>query len=147
MLMLVLLVEDEPLIREDIRYLLEAAGHEVLVAADGVEAMDTLDCEGARIDALVTDIKLPCGPDGWRIASRARVLSPHMLVIYITGAAEHEWGLQAVNSGRMLQKPFGSHQVVAALAELQAAWASLMQRRRLKTRTPHGWRWSAYAPG
>lgn len=119
--MLVLLVEDEPLALADIRCLLEAAGHEVLVAADGLEAMAWLGRERTRIDALVTDIKLPHGPDGWLLARRARALSPDILVLYITAATEHEHGLQTVARGRMLEKPFGLERIVAVLAELAAA--------------------------
>jgi DNA-binding response OmpR family regulator len=117
--MLVLLVEDEPLLREMMQVILEDAGHEVLSAEDGEVAMEKLQTYDGKIQALVTDIKLPKGPNGWEIARRARMRSGDMHVLYMTGESEHEWGIHGVPRGRMLQKPFAPPRVVSELEDFQ----------------------------
>ena len=118
--MLILLVEDEPLLRDMMQMILEEAGHAVLAAEDGEIALDLLQEYDGRIEALVTDIKLPRGPNGWEIARRARTRSSGMHVIYMTGESEHEWGIHGVPRGRMLQKPFSPPRVVSELADFVA---------------------------
>ena len=81
--MRVLVVEDDPLIREMVVEGLEEEGFEVLQAADGKEALSW--CKRREADVLVTDVVLPGGTDGWQIAERCREHHPELLVIYATG--------------------------------------------------------------
>ena len=66
----ILVVEDEPLVREIIVSELEDAGYEVLEAADGAAALALL--REARVDLLFTDIRLPGEVDGWMFSREAR---------------------------------------------------------------------------
>lgn len=60
----VLLVEDEPLVLLVAQDALEAGGYTVLPAQISSEALDVLDSRIGELSGLVTDIRLPGGPDG-----------------------------------------------------------------------------------
>ncbi|HWF09641.1 MAG TPA: response regulator, partial [Bryobacteraceae bacterium] len=81
--MRVLLVEDDPLIREIVVEALRDAGFDVIQAADGEEALTW--CRQRVADVLVTDIRLPGKIDGWQIAECCREQDPFLPVIYATG--------------------------------------------------------------
>jgi CheY-like chemotaxis protein len=66
----ILVVEDDPPLREQIRELLETDGHEVVEAADGLEALGHL--RGPqRIGLVVLDMNLPV-VSGWEVLARMR---------------------------------------------------------------------------
>lgn len=85
----VLLVEDDVLVRDLVRDALEEAGFSVTTAGAGSEALEAL---AAAVDlrALVTDINLGPPPNGWEIATAARVANPRVAVAYMTGDSAHE---------------------------------------------------------
>jgi DNA-binding response OmpR family regulator len=112
----VLYVEDEPLIRELSALALEDAGFEVIVVGSGTAALDALDDDAEPFCAVVTDVNLGPGPDGWAVAKRARELNGTLPVIYVSGAAANEWLAQGVPNSRMLDKPFTPDQIVAAVS-------------------------------
>jgi CheY-like chemotaxis protein len=55
---IVLIADDEPLVRDIGRRILEDAGYQVLEARDGVEAVQLLQ-DGAQIDLLIADLRMP----------------------------------------------------------------------------------------
>jgi DNA-binding response OmpR family regulator len=112
----VLLVEDDAVTRELLNTELVDAGFELVVSADGTEALAELNADAARFKAIVTDIRLGDGPNGWDIGRRARELIPHMPVIYISGDSGHEWSSKGVPDSVMIAKPFAPAQVVTALS-------------------------------
>ena len=77
----VLVVEDEPLVRDSIVLELEDAGFEVVTADNGDEASCILP-KMQRIDLLLTDIKMPGRINGWHLAEMARCQRPNLPVIY-----------------------------------------------------------------
>lgn len=81
--MRILVVEDDPLIREFVVEALREEGYDVIHAANGEEALAW--CKRRAADALVTDTKLPGSVDGWQIAERCREHDPGLPVIYATG--------------------------------------------------------------
>ena len=81
----ILVVEDEPLIRAAIVANLEEAGFFVHEAAEGSEAIEIIDA-GQRLDALLTDIRMPGAVDGWAVAEHARRRRQDIPVIYATGS-------------------------------------------------------------
>ena len=83
-----LLVEDEALILVDVKDALTNAGFEVVAAHDGTQALAELDADAKRFKAVVTDIQLGSGPDGWDIGRRAREVVPDMPVIYVSGGSK-----------------------------------------------------------
>lgn len=82
----VVLVEDEPVIRELILELLADLGLHVLSAGNGTQGLELLQ-GGAVVDLLITDIGLP-GLNGRELADRAMAERPGLNVLFITGYAE-----------------------------------------------------------
>jgi PAS domain S-box-containing protein len=102
----VLVVEDEPIVRGLIIDELEELGYAALEAADGPEGLEILRSK-RRIDLLITDIGLP-GLNGRQLAEAARDLRPSLKVLFMTGYAENA----ALAAGflepgmEMITKPF-----------------------------------------
>lgn len=115
---LLLLVEDEVLIRMNLEEELAEAGFELAVTMNGRQAMAELEADPARFCAVVTDIRLGRGPDGWEIARRAREAVPEMPVLYISGDSAFEWAARGVPNRVMVPKPFYPAEVVTALSTL-----------------------------
>ena len=115
---LLLLVDDDIAIQKMLGIELSDAGFEVVAAADGTEALAELESDAARFRAVVTDIRLGHGPDGWQIARRARELVPDMPVVYMTGDSTHDWSSQGVPESVILAKPFAPVQLVTAVSTL-----------------------------
>jgi CheY-like chemotaxis protein len=110
----VLLVEDDPLIREFVVDALRDAGYHVIHASNGEEALAW--CKRHAADLLVTDIRLPGEIDGWQIAQRCREHNPGLPVIYATGFSPTE--PRPVPGSRLLRKPFHPDEVVRMVEEL-----------------------------
>jgi signal transduction histidine kinase len=84
----ILVVEDEPTVREHSVQSLRDLGYNVLTASDGASALATLDRVGA-IDLLFTDVGLPGGMTGRHLADAARAKQPGLKVVYTTGYARN----------------------------------------------------------
>ncbi|WP_414476203.1 response regulator [Microvirga sp. M2] len=108
--MRILVVEDDPFVREMAVSGLEDDGFEVIAAADGGQALSLLDTEIA-IDALLTDIRMP-EADGWEVAKAFRRRFPDLPVIYVTGYSER---LDPVTGGVVLPKPYKLSQAISIL--------------------------------
>lgn len=111
----VLIVEDEPLVRQLVVFEFEDAGFEVLEAQTGEEAAATL-ALGNRIDLLFTDLRLPGVLDGWDVAERARKRDANMPVIYATGYGQGDQ--RSVPGSLFLAKPYHAEAVISAAATL-----------------------------
>lgn len=112
---MILLVEDEPLLREMTRTDLEDLGFPAICARDSDEALREL-ASDAPIGILITDIRMPGECDGWELARRARLLRPELGVIYISGYSNDE--PQPVAGSVFLKKPYRLGEVENALAQL-----------------------------
>jgi len=84
---LVLLVEDEPGVRDIAFKMLSGLGYRVLTAEDGGSALTILD-RTPGIDLMFTDLMLPHGMSGVALAQRAMVRYPSLKVLYTTGHAQ-----------------------------------------------------------
>jgi CheY-like chemotaxis protein len=115
---LLLLVEDEPLISEMLSACLEDAGYQVMVADTGADALFFLDGEAGQPAGLITDIRLGVGTDGWAVARHARHKLPSLPVIYMTGDSAADWAAEGVPKSMLVQKPFAPSQIVTAIATL-----------------------------
>jgi CheY-like chemotaxis protein len=120
---LVLLVDDERLVRDVLQAALEEGGYEVVAADSGQAAMSLLDLRGGECRVLVTDVDLGPGPSGWDVARRARQIHPDLAVVYVSGGELHAYSSQSVSNSAVLEKPFGVPQIVAAVTVLTAARA------------------------
>ena len=123
---LVFLVDDEAMVIESLQHALEDAGYTVTSASSGDDAMTLVESKAHDFRALVTDVNLPGEVTGWHIAHRARELNPTLPVVYMTGAAAHEWSANGVPESVLLTKPFALAQVVTAIAQLMNASSSAL---------------------
>ena len=81
----ILLVDDEPLVRESVSLLLAADGHDVSVAPGGREAL--LEFSEGRFDLVITDLKMPV-MRGDALAAEIKKKAPETPVILLTAHAE-----------------------------------------------------------
>jgi DNA-binding response OmpR family regulator len=114
----VLYVEDDALIRELAVIAFSDAGIDVLVVENGEAALTALDADAVPIRAIVTDVNLGAGPDGWAVAERARELHQALPVLYVTGASGHEWRSRGVRHSFMILKPFDPERIADAVSWL-----------------------------
>jgi DNA-binding response OmpR family regulator len=112
-----LLVEDEVLVREVLDVALKDEGFDVIIAGNGTQALAELESDAARFRAVISDIRLEDGPDGWAVGRRARELVNDMPVIYMS-ADSVEWSSHGVPESVMLAKPFVTAQLITAIATL-----------------------------
>jgi PAS domain S-box-containing protein len=104
----ILLVEDDPALREMAADLLGRLGYRVLTAADGIEAMGLKQQPDiGHIDLLFTDVVMP-HMNGRELSERVRTLSPHTKILFSSAYTENAIVHQGVlDSGVMLlQKPY-----------------------------------------
>ena len=112
----VLVVDDEPSIRELLSRTLALAEYDVDVAPDGQTALERMRAE--QYDLLVTDLKMP-GVDGMSVIREARRYRADLPVIIITGYSTEASAIEAVNLGvtGYLTKPFRVPRVLAAASK------------------------------
>jgi CheY-like chemotaxis protein len=117
----ILVVDDEPAFREMIRLILEEDGHEVLLAANGIEALKTLRADYQKLGLVILDLRMP-GLDGLGVLKELRELAPHLPVLVTTGYASDEEKKEALAQGaqRVLEKPYRVNDLRTALAELMS---------------------------
>jgi signal transduction histidine kinase/ActR/RegA family two-component response regulator len=115
----ILLIDDDPMVRETAARLLDSAGHTVLVAESGPAGLRRL-AEGP-VDIVLTDLGMP-EMTGWEVARAVRGHSPRTPVLLLTG-----WGDQFQDAAErslvdgVLGKPFRLEDLLRALAKAIAA--------------------------
>lgn len=124
----VLVADDDPVLRTLLIRCLASAGHEAVVAADGVEAVRLLR-QGVRLDAVLTDHSMP-GLTGIEVISEARRLDPTLPCIVITAFHELDLAMEAMAEGAVgfLPKPFRPKHLLIVLERA-------LERRRLADET------------
>lgn len=110
---MILVVDDEPAVRALVRTILEHAGHEVVEAATGEEALDLLRVRSP--DVLLTDIVMP-GMSGLALAAHAHQLRPTMPVMFMSGFAAR-YADELIGS-ICLRKPFTASQLLLAINDV-----------------------------
>ena len=93
-------------------------GFEVVSVRSGSDALAELEQDTTRFDAVVTDIRLGNGPDGWDVGHKARDLVATIPVIYMTADSARTWASQGVPNSVLLQKPFVAAQLITAVTNL-----------------------------
>jgi CheY-like chemotaxis protein len=112
----VLIVEDELLLRIDAAEMIEAAGFEVIEAANADEAIALLEAR-RDITVVFTDIQIPGSMDGLKLARAVRGRWPPIKIVATSGRLNiGEPDLP--EGGRFLSKPYGRAQVKRVLHEL-----------------------------
>ena len=116
---LLLLVEDDPLVRTTLAEALADAGFQVL-EAENAEAALAMVAAHDDLAVLLTDINLP-GADGFALARAARRLRPGLPVVYASGRYREADPRRALPDAAFLAKPFS---LSSAVATLEGAIAS-----------------------
>jgi signal transduction histidine kinase len=118
---LVLLVDDEHVLREVLAEMLTEAGYRVVQAPDGPAALRLVG-EGVRPDMLVTDLGLPGGMNGRDVAEAVSAVVPDLPVLFITGY-DGQAPVAAPLAAQVLAKPFGRAALLDRLRAMQPALA------------------------
>jgi CheY-like chemotaxis protein len=112
-----LLAEDEAMLRLLAMEMLEEAGFQVFEAADGVEGLELLKSH-PEISLLVSDIKMP-RMDGYALAEAGLALKPDLKILLMTGYAQAPPpALLKQAEVQILHKPFNLERLCALAAEL-----------------------------
>lgn len=117
--MSVLVVEDEPPIRELFEEVLSSVGCRVRCEADGGAALKAFAAH--RFDVVFTDLSLP-GMDGLELAGRMRAIDPQIVVVMVTGQANEGSVQRGFEDGAamVIRKPFELHEIKAVLGSLRS---------------------------
>jgi len=116
---LILLVEDEPAVREQSLAMLQDLGYGVIAVADGPAALKALEAN-PKVSLLFTDVGLAGGMNGRQVADAALAMRPGLKVLFTTGYARNA----IIHHGRLdaglhlLTKPFAFSALAAKLREL-----------------------------
>jgi two-component system response regulator MprA len=113
----ILVVDDEPAVRDSLDRALRLEGYKVELAADGVEALEAL--AGDNPDAVVLDLMMP-RVDGLEVCRRMRAAGDRTPVLVLTardGVADRVKGLDA-GADDYLVKPFALDELLARLRAL-----------------------------
>jgi two-component system, cell cycle sensor histidine kinase and response regulator CckA len=103
----ILLVEDEPVLRELAKIILHDYDYEVLEACSGVEALKIFEEHNGNIDLLLTDMVMPEGMSGRELAQELKSRKPDLKVIYTSGYSSDVMGEDAeLRDVKFLQKPY-----------------------------------------
>ena len=114
----VLVVDDEPGIREMMRLVLVDAGYQVTGAADGREALAVI--TKSPVDLVVTDMFMPEG-DGFELLAEVKKHQPETRVIVVSGGGMSgvDYSLKMarkLGAHAVLKKPFSGEELLAATA-------------------------------
>jgi two-component system, NtrC family, response regulator AtoC len=120
----VLVVDDEPDVRDLLVEYFRDNGHTVTPVSDGHAAVAEIAQNASRYSLIVSDLQLP-GVDGLGVLKAARAANPSAVVIIVTGYASLDSAVQAVRLGAYdyLTKPFSLGQIeviVQRVSERQA---------------------------
>ena len=112
----ILLVDDEPQVRESVKRLLVGQGYTVVEASHANDAIGIYDAAPSEIDLVLTDVTMP-GMSGYDLAEHLRASAPDLPVVFMSGYAENPLGTGAL-AGRKtgyIQKPFNVEVLVERL--------------------------------
>jgi CheY-like chemotaxis protein len=114
----VLLVEDQPEVREMTRAALERHGYTVLATGGGAEALDLLRARQSPVDVVLTDVVMP-GMSGPQLIERVRA-DRDIAAVYMSGYTADAMARNGVESTdtAFLQKPFTAATLVAKLRQV-----------------------------
>ncbi len=113
----ILVVDDEPALRELAQEILSMAGYRVLLANDGDNAMDVLAAN--TVDCVLSDVVMP-NVDGYQLARHIKENYPNIKIQLASGFSDnrHITSPDQDLHGSMLHKPYSSSELISRMAEL-----------------------------
>ncbi len=117
-----LVIDDEPLARQELQYLLDAAGDVVVLAhgSNGIEAVDLI--RSHRPDVIFLDVRMP-GLDGFAVLKKVLALDRRAKlpqIVFATAFDQYAVKAFEVNAVDYLLKPFDTKRVVKTLEKVRA---------------------------
>ncbi|WP_432822134.1 sensor histidine kinase [Trichloromonas sp.] len=112
----VMLVDDDPLVRDSAARLLTEDGFTVFPCGDGQEALERL--RDVSVDVVLSDIKMP-GFSGIELLAKIRVSDPELPVLLMTGYADLGMAVASIQQGvfDFILKPYNPLQLLHSLAK------------------------------
>ena len=116
---LVLVVDDEPSVRQITQALLLSLNFRVIVAENGQDALTAIGTHQKHLRVILTDLHMP-NMDGLTLAREARVLIPDASIIVASGRMENTQirEFKALGINTFLDKPFTRAHLIAALTPI-----------------------------
>ena len=112
----ILVVEDEPQLREIVSRMIQSHGYRVRAAESALDALRLLETD-VRIDLLLTDVVMP-GISGPKLTEQAKALRPELRVLYMSGYPQDLWERGGIDPGAlMIEKPFDAEQLLRKITE------------------------------
>ena len=132
----ILVIDDEPAIRDTMRMTLEYEGYECLTASSGTEGLVTIERESP--DLVFLDIKMP-GLDGLETLGRIRATTDTLPVVIVSAHGTANTALEAGRLGafRFIEKPLSKDYVLDAAREGLELGVLRRENRQLKTALEH----------
>jgi CheY-like chemotaxis protein len=119
----ILLVEDEPALREKVGEILEQSGYKLLIARDGEEGLRVAFEDTRPIHLLLTDVVMP-GLSGPELARRVQAVRPETRILYMSGYPHARDTASVVESGlHLISKPFTKENLLRRLRQILEAGA------------------------
>jgi two-component system phosphate regulon sensor histidine kinase PhoR len=136
----ILVVDDEPRIRDACKLVLEECGYDVSLASTGAQALEKIPAD--HFDIVLLDLMMP-EMSGFEVLAKVKLLDPDTAVIVITGYATLEHSVDAMKKGAFdfIPKPFTPEHlrvtVAKAIDYTRALWDIADTRSRLRTMVNH----------
>ena len=111
----ILLVEDEAVVREITARVLENADYKVFECSGPHDALRLAGCHAERIDLLLTDVVMP-GMNGIDLAEHIRHIQPSVVTVFMSGYADTDI-LRKATSATHIQKPFTINCLLSKVAD------------------------------
>ena len=113
----ILVVDDNPQIRQSLQKVLRAEGYEVVLAEEGREGIEKFDME--QIDLLLLDVSLP-DISGWEVFGAVTSRNPFVPIIIITGRNEQHQLAVLSGVGALVEKPLNVPKLLQTIVETLA---------------------------
>jgi DNA-binding NtrC family response regulator len=133
----ILIAEDNEDMRDLLQEVLEDAGYETLVAANGRQALARMEKESEIIDLVITDVRMP-EMTGEELLAKARESRAEAPVIVITAFGSVEQAVEMVKAGayQYLTKPFDNREILRLVEEALERSAAQREQARLRREKP-----------
>jgi len=121
-----LVLDDDQLILDVLKRMLEILGYEVMVVSDAQSALDIVRSGPDKIDVILSDINMP-GMNGIQFIQCVKDIDPNIVTVIITGFASSENAIASLRAGafNLISKPFNNN-------ELSIVIERAVEKRRLK---------------
>jgi len=114
---IIVVVDDEPVVLNVVRLILQTAGYAVLATSDAQQALNLVENRSHSIDLLLTDMNMP-QINGLELACRVSEIAPHLPVMFMTGCRADSPGVECLiregpfSECTVIRKPFTSPELL-----------------------------------